>query len=134
MPTLSPPTVTIGSIQLLPSDPYAGSGFVPIIITSGVSSYFKIIGSNLDRIISIHWYPENPASVLQDSRQLILVDNPLGTFMIRVLDNYLNTNDRGGYLSFRLDDGSTLSSPVKTYGRISVMPLWQAPEAGLNTG
>ena len=54
--------------------------------------------------------------------------------MIRVLDNYLDTNDRGGYLSFRLDDGNTLSAPVKTYGRISVMPLWQAPDSGLITG
>lgn len=130
----SPPTVTIGSIQSLPNSPYNGTQFVGICITSGVPSYFKLLGSNLDRIVSIHWYPENPASVLQDSRQLILVDNTLGTFMIRVLDNYLNTDDRGGYLSFRIDDGTTLSAPVKTYGRISVMPLWQAPDAGLITG
>ena len=128
------PAVTIGSIQALPSDPFAGSGFVPIVITSGVPSYFKIIGSNLNRIVSVNWYPADPASVLQDNRQLILIDNTLGTFMIRVLDNYLNTDDRGGYLSFRLDDGTTLSVPVKTYGRLSVMPLWQAPGAGLITG
>lgn len=128
------PTVTIASITSLPSGPYNGSNIVGVIITSGVPSYFKIQGSNLDRITSVNWYPRNPASVLQESRNIILVDNTIGTFMIRVLDNYLDINDRGGHISFRLDDGTTLHAPVKTYGPISLMPLWSAPSAGLNTG
>jgi len=128
------PTVTIASITSLPSGPYNGSNIVGVIITSGVPSYFKIQGSNLDRIVSVNWYPRNAASVLQESRNIILVDNTIGTFMIRVLDNYLDINDRGGHISFRLDDGTTLQAPVKTYGPISLMPLWAAPSAGLNTG
>ena len=127
-------TVTIASIISLPSGPYNGSNIVGVIITSGVPSYFKIQGSNLDRIVSVNWYPRNAASVLQESRNIILVDNTIGTFMIRVLDNYLDINDRGGHISFRLDDGTTLQAPVKTYGPISLMPLWSAPSAGLNTG
>jgi hypothetical protein len=129
-----PPAVTIGSIQSLPNSPYNGTAFVGICITSGVPNYYKLTGSNLNRIVSVRWFPENPASVLQESRNLILIDNTLGTFMIRVLNNYLDIEDRGGYISFKLDDGTTLSAPVKTYGRISLMPLWQAPGAGLITG
>jgi hypothetical protein len=128
------PTVTIASITSLPSGPYNGSNIVGVIITSGVPSYFKIQGSNLDRITSVNWYPRNAASVLQESRNIILVDNTIGTFMIRVLDNYLDISDRGGHISFRLDDGTTLQAPVKTYGPISLMPLWSAPGAGLITG
>ena len=131
---MSLPTVTIASITSLPSGPYNGSNIVGVIITSGVPSYFKIQGSNLDRIKSVNWYPRNAASVLQESRNIILVDNTLGTFMIRVLDNYLDINDRGGHISFRLDDGTTLTAPVKTYGPISLMPIWSAPGAGLITG
>jgi len=126
---------TIASIISLPSSPYNGSGVVGIIITSGVPSYFKITGSSLDRIVSVNWYPKNPASVLQESSGTItLLDNTQGTFMIRVLNNYLDINDRGGHLSFRIDDGSTLQAPVKTYGPISVMPIWTAPNQGLITG
>jgi hypothetical protein len=132
MPLSNP--VVIASIQALPSSPYNGTEFVGIIITSGISSYFRLTGSNLDRIVSIQWYPENPASVLTESRQLILVNSTEGTFMIRVVDNYLNKKDRGGRLSFRLDDGSTLHFPVKTYGPVSVGPLWQPSQEGLITG
>ena len=124
----------IASIVSLPSSPDNGSGLVGVIITSGVPSYFKISGSNLNRIVSVDWYPKNPASVLQESTNITLLDDTQGTFMVRVLNNYLDINDRGGHLSFRLDDGSTLQAPVKTYGPISVMPLWSAPGSGLITG
>jgi len=128
------PNTVIALIQALPSSPYNGSGLVGVIITSGVPSYFKIVGANLNRIVSVNWYPKNPASVLQESRNIILLDNTQGTFMIQVLDNYLDITDRGGHISFRLDDGSTLQAPVKTYGPISVMPIWTAPDQGLITG
>jgi len=124
----------IADIQALPFSPYNGTGIVGIIITSGVPSYFKVTGSNLDRIVSVDWYPRNPATVTFDTRGMILVDNTLGTFMIRVKDNYLDISDRGGHISFRLDDGTTLTSPVKTYGRVSIGPLWQAPDQGFSTG
>lgn len=124
----------IASIQLLPSDPYAGSGLVTIIITNGVPSYFKVIGSNLDRITSVDWYPKNPASVQFQTRGMILLDNTTGTFMIMVTNNYLFDTDRAGHVSFRLDDGSVLTAPVKTYGRVSLGPLWSAPGEGLITG
>ncbi len=133
-PPISPPTVTIAQVQQLPNGPYNGTGIVGVIITSGIPSYYKITGSNLNRITSVNWYPSNPASVLQESRDIILVDNTMGTFMIRVLNNYLDITDRGGYVSFRIDDGTTIQMPVKTFGRISLMPLWQPPEAGINTG
>ena len=129
-----PDPVAITHINALPGGPFNGTPFVGIIITSGIPSYFELLGSSLDRIVSVHWYPKNPASVLITDRQLILVDNTRGTFMIKVVDNYLNICDREGKLSFRIDDGTTLQYPVKTYGRVSVTPLWTAPSAGLITG
>lgn len=126
--------VVITHVNALPGSPLNGTGVAGIIITSGIPSYFQLIGVSLDRIVSVHWYPKNPGSVLWDERQLILLSPEQGTFMIRVLDNYLNTNDRAGSLSFRLDDGTTLQYPVQTYGRVSLGPLWQAPGQGLITG
>lgn len=125
---------TITDIFAMPGGPYNGTGVVGIVITSGVPSYFKVTGSALERIVSVSWFPKNPGSVIFDMRQMILVDNNLGTFMVRVLDNFLDTTDRGGRISFRLDDGSVLTYPVKTFGRVSVGPLWTAPDQGLITG
>ena len=125
---------TIASVQALPSSPYEGTGIAGVVITSGVPSYFKVEGSDLNHIVSVNWFPRNPASVLFEMRQLILVDNTLGTFMVRVLDNYLSITDRGGKICFRLDDGNALYVPVKTYGPVSVGPLWTAPGQGLITG
>lgn len=125
---------TIVDIQALPSSPFNGTGIAGVIITSGVPSFFRLTGSELQRIVSVQWYPKNPGSVLFEMRQLILLDNTEGTFMVQVLNNYLDTRNRGGHLSFRLDDGTTLTTPVKTYGPLSLMPLWSAPDAGLITG
>jgi len=125
---------TIARIQALPTSPFEGSGIVGIVITSGIPSYFKLTGSELNRITSFNWYPKNPASVKFEVRQLILVDNTQGTFMVRVIDNFLDTNDRAGFVSFQMDDGSTFSAPVATYGPVSVGPLWTAPGQGLITG
>lgn len=125
---------TISSIQALPFDPFTGSGFTPVIITSGIPSYFRVTGAGLSHIVSVHWYPKNPSSVQFATRQMILVSDTEGTFMIQVTDNFLNITDRAGYLSFRLDDGSTRSYPVKTYGPVSAGLLWQAPDQGLITG
>ena len=124
----------ITKIQALPTSPFEGSGYLGIVITSGIPSYFKISGEDLNEIVSVRWYPENPASVEFESRELILVDNTLGTFMIRVTNNFLDTTDRGGKISFMYDTGSTYSVPVKTYGPVSVGPLWSAPDSGLITG
>lgn len=125
---------TIARIDLLPGSPYNGTGTVAIVITSGIPSFFKVTGSDLDQIVSVNWYPANPASVKFETRNMILVDNTTGTFMIMVTDNYLYNYDRGGHISFRLTDGTTLTSPVKTFGRVSVGPLWNSPEQGLITG
>lgn len=125
---------TIASVQALPTSPYEGTGIAGVVITGGVPSYFKVEGSDLNRIVSVNWFPRNPSSVLFEMRELILVDNTLGTFMVRVLDNYLSTTDRGGKICFRLDDGTALYVPVKTYGPVSGMPLWQSSSAGLITG
>lgn len=127
-------TTTIAKIQALPTSPFEGTGIIGIVITSGIPSYFKIIGSNLDKITSFNWYPLNPASVLFETRQLVLIDNTEGTCMVRVNDNFLNTCDRGGRISFQLDDGTTISAPVTTYGPVSVGPLWNSPQSGLITG
>ena len=124
----------ISKINALPASPFNGTGIIGIVITSGIPSYFQLIGAGLDDIVSVHWYPANPGSLLWDERQLILLSPEQGTFMIRVLDNYLNDNDRGGQLSFRLGDGTTLQYPVQTYGKVSLGPLWTAPSQGLITG
>lgn len=125
---------TIAAIQALPCSPYDGSGKVSIVITSGVPSYFRLTGSDLDQITNIQWLPKKPGSVLFEMRQLILVNNTEGTFMVRVVNNLLDTTDRAGKLSFRLSDGTTLSAPVVTYGPVSMGPLWTAPGQGLITG
>lgn len=125
---------TITNITALPVDPFRGSGILPIVITSGVPSYFKITGTDINDIVETNWYPVNPGSVDFTIRQLILVNETTGTFMIKVLDNYLSTTDRGGRISFRLSSGETISFPVKTYGPVSYQPLWTSPYEGLNTG
>jgi hypothetical protein len=125
---------TITRIDALPGCPYNGTGTVGIIITSGVPSYFKLTGSELGDITSVTWYPMHPSSVKFEMRGLILVDDTTGTFMVRVTDNYLYNTDRGGHISFRLSDGTTLTSPVKTYGRVSASALWTSPYQGLITG
>lgn len=127
-------TTVILRIQALPTSPYESTGMAAIVIASGVPSYFKVTGVELDKITSVTWYPKNPSSLLFTTRQMILVDNTMGTFMIRVMDNYLDNRDRGGYISFRLEDGTNLVIPVITYGPVSVSPLWTAPSVGLNTG
>jgi hypothetical protein len=131
-PIIIPPQTTIASINAMPYSPYNGRGIAGIIITNGCPSYFMITGANLDRIVSVNWYPKNAASVQFTTRQLILVDNTLGTFMVMVTDNYYNVIDRAGHLSFRLVDGTTLTYPVVTYGQLG--PLWTSPETGLITG
>lgn len=127
-------TTTITSVYALPTSPFQGSGLVGIVITPGVPCYFKLEGIGLDHITNVMWYPQNAASVEFEMRQLILVDNTLGTFMVRVTNNFLSTTDRAGRLSFRLDTGDVITFPVKTYGPVSYAPLWTDPHTGLNTG
>lgn len=127
---------TILGIDLLPFNPYSGTEIVALVITSSVPSYYKMTGIGLDRIVHIDWYPSDPGSVVFDVRQFIASDDTYtsGTFMIKVLDNYLNADDRGGRISARLDDGTTISFPVKTLGPVSTGRLWQSPYEGLSTG
>lgn len=127
-------TTTITNIFALPTSPFQGSGTVGIVITSGVPSYFKLEGAELDKIVNVTWYPKNPASVEFDTRQLILLNPTLGTFMIRVTDNQLSTTDRAGRLSFRLESDETITFPVRTYGPVSYQSLWTSPYSGINTG
>jgi hypothetical protein len=127
-------TTTITNILALPTSPLQGSGLVGIVITPGVPSYFKLEGTELNKITNVMWYPLSVASVEFETRQLILVGDTVGTFMIKVVNNFLSIVDRGGKLSFRLDTGDTITFPVKTYGPVSHQPLWQSPYEGLNTG
>jgi hypothetical protein len=127
-------TTTITSVYALPTSPFQGSGLVGIVITPGVPCYFKLEGTGLDHITNVMWYPLNAASVEFEMRQLILVDDTLGTFMVRVTNNFLSTIDRAGRLSFRLDTGDVITFPVRTYGPVSYQPLWTSPYEGLNTG
>ena len=125
---------TIENIESLPCSPFTNLGNIGIVITPGVPSFFRITGTDLDQITSIEWFPKNPSSVVFQTRQLILVNHTVGTFMIKVIENYLNCNNRGGKISIRLLDGSTISVPVTTYGPVSLGPLWQEPGQGLITG
>jgi len=127
-------TTTITRITALPTSPFQGAGIVGIVITSGVPSYFKLEGVGLDKITSVNWYPKNPASVQFETRRLILVDSTTGTFMIKVTNNMLSVIDRGGRLSFAIDNGDTITFPVETYGPVTYQPLWTSPYEGLNTG
>lgn len=122
---------TITEIVALPSSPYQGTGTVGIVITSGVSSYFKITGYELDKLVDVSWYPTNLSSVDFTVRDIILLNPTLGTFMIQVTDNFSDISDRGGRISFRTNLGNTISFPVKTYGPMSVQPMWRNPYDGL---
>lgn len=136
-PIAGPPNtgpVAIDCIETLPGSPFNGTGIVGVIITNGLSSYFKVTGSNLGRIVNVTWYPKNLGSVLFSIRPFTLVSEELATFGINMLDNYLDENQRDGYISFTLDDQTTMAYPTKTFGRLSVYPLWTAPAQGLNTG
>jgi len=124
----------IASLKTLPGSPFNGSEYVGIAITSSVPTFIRVTGADLDDIESVNWYPVNPGSLKFTMRGMLLIDNTLGTFMVAVDDNYLDTTDRGGYISFRLTDGTTLNYPVKTFGRVSLTPLWTSPEQGLITG
>jgi hypothetical protein len=125
---------TIIGIDLLPTNPFAGSSLVALIITSSVPSYYRIRGIDLHEIVQVDWYPENPTTVEFQTRQVVLIDNTEGTFMIRVTDNFLDITDRKGKLSFRLQNGTTLAFPVQTVGPVDVGRLWQSPYEGLITG
>lgn len=127
-------TTSISNIIGLPTSPFQNTGTVGIVITSNVPSYFKVEGFELDKIVSVNWYPLNAASVEFETRELILVDNTVATFMIRVINNFLSTTDRGGKISFRLVTGETITFPVRTYGPVNYLPLWQSPYEGLITG
>jgi hypothetical protein len=125
---------TITNILALPTGPLQGTGTLGIVITPNVPSYFEVQGVGINDITHVAWYPLNPESVEFETRQLICVDSTKATFMIRVTNNFLSVEDRGGRISFRLADGSTISYPVKTYGPVSYSPLWQSPYQGINTG
>lgn len=124
----------ISSVDTIPYSPFNGTGTVGIVVTNGISTYFKVRGTQLDRIVSVDWYPKKHGSVEFTTRGMILVDDTLGTFMIMVTDNHLNDSDRAGRISFRLDSGVTLNFPAKTFGRVSFGPMWTAPDQGLSTG
>lgn len=125
---------TVTSILTLPNGPFNGSRTVGIIITSGVPTYLKVTGTDLNRIVDVNWYPEKPGTVLFEKRNLILVDNTIGTCMITVTNNYLYDYDRGGRLIFKIDNGRSITVPVRTFGRVSLLPLWSDPGSGLITG
>lgn len=124
---------TITRIQPLPASVFENMGVIGVIITSSLPSYFKVHGVGLDHITSVAWYPVDPSSLEFSISKLSLVSANEGIFMIKILNNYLNDDDRGGKISFRLSSGITLSFPVKTYGPVSYSPLWSSPYEGLST-
>ncbi len=125
---------TITNIHALPTGPYNGTEFAGIVITNGVPSYFRITGTELSRITGFTWLPKNPASVSFETRGVIPVSATEATCMVLVTNNHLDITDRAGRLCFTLDDGSTITALVKTYGPVSIGPLWSAPDQGLITG
>lgn len=125
---------TITEIISMPTGPFQGTGYVGIVITNCVPSYFKLIGTDLDKITNITWYPDSKTPVEFITRHLILLNSTIGTFMIQVNNNFLDNKDRGGKISFRLDTGYTIAYPVKTFGPVSARPLWASPYEGLITG
>jgi len=142
---------TIVEISGLPCSPFNGTGIVGIIISNSTPSFFMVQGSELGRIVDVKWYPTHPTSVKFETRDLILVDDTLATFMVLIVDNYYDDCNRGGVISFRLDDETTITvpavtfnpvvcktpwvsptTPAKIYDRVSVEPLWD--DQGLTTG
>ena len=128
-------TISIAKISSMPSGPFDAQGLAGIILTNGITTYFRFNGSNLDQITSFRWIPQDPGSILQEARDFHLYpDNTQAICSVRVINNYLDTTNRGGNLCFILDDGTTVRVPVITYGPLSMYPIWQAPNQGLITG
>lgn len=124
----------ITGIRPLVICPTLNNDSVPVLITNGIPSCFEFFGQGLDRILSVDWFPRNPGSVKFQIRKPILIDQTRGTFIIEVIDNYLDSIDRKGRLAFTLVDRSVITFPVNTYGPVSATPLWTAPNQGLITG
>lgn len=118
---------TIASINGLPCSPFNGTGIVGIMITNSTPSFFMVQGSELGRIVDVKWYPKHPSSVKFETRDLILVDDTLGTFMVMLIDNYYNDENRGGHISFRLDDDTTIAVPAETFNPVRVNTPWVSP-------
>jgi hypothetical protein len=124
----------IHNIATLPGNYPIGIKGVPILITSGVTTYYRIIGANLEEIQSVEWYPKQPSSLMFSVRQLILVSSSEATFSITVKDNFLDASDRQGVINFLHKDGQSITYTAFTVGPVSASPLWQSPQSGLATG
>ena len=125
---------TVHAIRTLPVDHLSETGRVGIVITNGVTTYFSVTGEQLDQVASIKWHPMDVSTVDFDSRPMALIDQFMGTFSIRIINNHLNISDRGGWIVVKLMDGSRYKWPVMTYGPPASGPLWQSPQCGLKTG
>ena len=125
---------TISNVSTMPGCPFGSTGVVFIIITPGIPTYFHITGMGLTHIESIRWFPENPSTVKYIIRDIVLLNDQEGSFVIEVIDNSLDPSNRHGSISFSLSDGNVISFHTSTFGPVTVGPLWQSPQSGINTG
>ena len=120
---------SITSVNNLPGNEYNNTGSVEIHIRG--TSYFEVIGSGLNLVSGVSWYPSDPKSIKFIILPLNLVSTTNATLTIQIVDNFLDDCNRGGMLSFRFTDGTAISFPVITYGTLG--RLWISSTEGLNT-
>jgi len=93
------------------------NGPVQIDISVAVSNIYIVSGVNLDQIVSVNWYPARRDQIAFNMLPWRTYSPVSGqaTFGIIVTNNFTYDYQRGGSISFRLTDQSTIAVPAETY-------------------
>ena len=110
---------------------------VPIDISTGACNMYIVTGHNLNRIVSVEWFPawKTRINFKMIPRQTYIPVNGNATFGIIVQDQQTYDAQRGGTITFRNAAKDTVSVPAATF---STWP-WlfnptQIPLQGWDTG
>jgi len=125
-PIEHPSGLIITSITRSQSEPpasnltYQSNGInrpIQIDISVATSNLYIVTGSNLNQIQSVNWYPAKRDQIKFNMVpwRTYLPVSIQATFGIIVTNNFTFDYQRGGSISFRLLDSSTLSIPAETY-------------------
>jgi len=90
---------------------------IPIDISTGTYNMYIVSGRNLNKIVSVNWYPAKQGLIIfkMIPWQTYRPARDQATFGITVLDQETFDYQRGGSVTFRLASGFTSSLPAHTY-------------------
>lgn len=110
---------------------------VPIDLSIGSMNMYVVYGENLNKIISVNWYPAIQTHII--FKMVPWTNYPFAaneaTFGICILDQQTYDYQRGGTITFRLATGYTGSVPAATFSTYpwTFNPV-QSPLQGWDTG